>query len=91
MVTDETEDVYNSTELDPAEAVHDSGATSVIVGHETLKGYCKQLVAKGFPVEKMKFFPCTKNFRYGNDATGEATACAVVPSVPGGKFVEILT
>eukprot|EP00959_Pyramimonas_sp_CCMP1952_P369178 7733005-Pyramimonas_sp.AAC.1 len=44
MVTDETEDVHNSTELDPSEAIHDSGATSVIVGHETLKGYCKQLV-----------------------------------------------
>eukprot|EP00959_Pyramimonas_sp_CCMP1952_P457251 9474585-Pyramimonas_sp.AAC.1 len=39
----------------------------------------------------MKFFPCSKKFRYGNDSTGEATARAVVPSFPGGKFVEILT
>eukprot|EP00959_Pyramimonas_sp_CCMP1952_P114625 2396550-Pyramimonas_sp.AAC.1 len=35
--------------------MHDSGATSVIVGHETLRGYCKQLAAKGFPVSKIKF------------------------------------
>ena len=49
------------------------------------------LVDKGFPVSDMKFFPCSKIFRYGNDSTGESTARAVVPSFPGGRFVEILT
>eukprot|EP00959_Pyramimonas_sp_CCMP1952_P104575 2185855-Pyramimonas_sp.AAC.1 len=39
----------------------------------------------------MKIFPCNKSFRCGNDATGDATACVMVPSFPGGKFVEILT
>jgi hypothetical protein len=77
-------------EMETTEAVLDNGATSFVVGSRTLEKYLGQLQARGYDAETVKIFSCTKAFRFGNDKTGAALGCALVPMFFGGKYVEIM-
>ena len=68
----------------------DNGATSFVVGNQTLQKYLEQLKQRNFDTETVKIFSCTKTFRFGNDRTGSALGCAIVPMFFGGKYVQIL-
>ena len=68
----------------------DNGATSFVVGSQTLEKYLQQLKENNFDIETVKIFERAKAFRFGNDLTGRALGCAIVPMFFEGKYGQIL-
>ena len=87
MVMDDA--YYNADQL-PNMAVLDGGATSFLVGRNTLKNYVNKLQDNGYDVQKIKFHSCEKVFRFGNDKTELSELCAILPVSFGRRVGEIL-
>ena len=52
--------------------IQDSGASSVVVGHNVLMQYIDYMYGRGAPIEMFRFLATNKTFGFGSDATRRA-------------------
>ncbi|CAE7647792.1 GIP [Symbiodinium sp. CCMP2592] len=72
-------------------AVQDGGAASVLGSTVAVRNYLRYLLEKGVDLSGIPCFPCAKNFRFGNSATGGASKCLLLPMVLEDRKLQILT
>ena len=72
-------------------AVQDGGAASVLGSSKQIRKYLRYLMEKGFDLNKIKVFECTKTFSYGNSQRETTTRCLYLPTFFGGKRIDVLT
>ena len=80
VLATETHDCYD-------DGVMDGGATTGCVGSCTVDMYSQALTEKLGWESPVKFFPCIKRLRFGDDKVVVARTCARVPACISGHFV----
>ena len=96
MVCDAT-DVYTFGQAttfvtaNASSAVMDGGATTMMGGSKTIRGYLRQLSEKGFDVHKLDFYKCYRPFRFGNGSVQAAKWCVYLPVAFKDKVGLVLT
>ena len=72
-------------------AVQDGGAASVLGSAIAVRSYLRYLLERGVDITAIPCFTCTKNFRFGNSATGGSAQCLLLPMVLEGRKLQIMT
>ena len=81
----------DGTESEPDDTAQlDCGAASVVVGTQTLKRYLKVLMMKGFNLNDIPVWRCTKNLRFGNGNLDTTNLCALIPTYFRGMRRDVL-
>ena len=66
-------------------ATIDTGASSVVIGHNPLMRVIEQLLQDGVPLDELRFRPANKVFHFGGDASSVASWSVHLPVKINGK------